>query len=157
MKPIVITTVVDLDGPPALVWRLLVDWERQGDWMLEASDFVVTSPHREGIGVEAEATIKIGGISTRDKVRVDVWEPPHKLGIAHLGWVAGRGDMELVATNGGAQLRWLETLYPPWGVIGAAGIRVFKPLMARIFRRDAVVLRKLVVEAVAGRYPESHP
>ncbi len=59
-----------MPGPPEVVWELITDWEHQDDWMLEASDFVVISEHREGVGVEAEATIKIGGIKTRDKVRV---------------------------------------------------------------------------------------
>ena len=30
-----------LPAPPEVVWQLITDWERQGDWMLEASDFVV--------------------------------------------------------------------------------------------------------------------
>ncbi len=144
----------ELGGPPDLVWRLLTDWERQGDWMLEASDFVVVSDHREGVGVTAEATVKIGGISTRDRVSVDVWEPSRRLGLAHLGWVGGRGDMTLTPLEGGrTRLDWTEELYPPLGPLGAIGIRLFAPLMRRIFVRDLRVLRELVGRAVDGRYP----
>ena len=156
MKPVAIETTIHLAGPPDLVWRLLTDWERQGDWQLEASDFVVSSEAREGVGVVAEATITIGGISTRDKIRVDVWEPPSRLGIEHLGWVSGRGDIRLIPDAGGVRMEWREELVPPLGVLGALGIRLFKPLMARIFRRDAKILAGLVVDAVAGRYPK-HP
>ena len=154
MKPIVIELTADLDGAPELVWRLLVDWERQGDWMLEASDFEVTSPHRDGVGVEALATVRIGGISTRDRIRVDVWEPTRHLGIAHLGWVAGRGDLRLVPVGPrGTRLDWREELVPPWGVVGALGMRMFRPLIARVLRRDLRVLGELVRKAADGRYP----
>ena len=67
--------------------------------MLEASDFEVVSPNREGVGVEALATVRIGGISTRDRIRVDAWEPERHLGIAHLGWVGGRGRPAAVAAR----------------------------------------------------------
>ncbi len=155
MKPLTIDSTIELPGSPELVWTLLTDWERQGDWMLEASDLVVVSDNREGIGVTAEATVKIGGISTRDRIRVDVWEPPHHLGIEHLGWVAGRGDLKLIKLdNDRTRLDWREELRPPLGILGAVGMRLFVPLMARIFRRDAQVLADLVQLAAAGRYPK---
>jgi hypothetical protein len=78
------------------VWTLITDWERQGDWMLEARDFVVTSAHRKGVGVEAEATVRIGGITTRDRVRVTGWDPPRRLSLQHVGWVTGTGDLILI-------------------------------------------------------------
>lgn len=154
MKPLVIHTAVDLDAPADVVWRVLTDWERQSDWMLEASDIVVTSGHREGVGVESEATVRIGGISTRDRIRVDVWEPPRHLGIVHLGWVGGRGDLVLSEKGSGrTRLGWTEELHPPLGLLGAMGIRLFRPLMARTFRRDAAELARLVRDALRGRYP----
>lgn len=156
MRPIAVELETDLDGPVDLVWRLLTDWERQGDWMLEASDFEVVSQHREGIGVEAFATVKIGGISTRDKIRVDVWEPNRHLGIEHLGWVAGRGDLRMTPVGESrTHLHWREELLPPWGVLGAIGMRTFKPLLTRTFRRDLRVLGDLVRAAAEGRYPEA--
>lgn len=145
MKPVEIVVRRTLEATPERVWALLTDWERQGEWMLEASDFVVTSDHREGVGVVAEATVRIGGISTRDEVRVDIWEPPVHLGIEHLGWVSGRGDLVLRALDGGrTALEWTESLRPPLGPLGAVGIRLFVPLMRRIFERDADVLADLV-------------
>lgn len=152
MKPVVIDVTAELDGSPDLVWTILTDWEKQGDWMLEASDFVVVSPHREGVGVVAEATVRIGGISTRDRIRVDVWEPPVHLGIEHLGWVGGRGDLRMQPhAGGGTKLDWREELRPPLGPLGAVGIRLFRPLMRRIFERDARVLAELVGRASRGQ------
>jgi len=112
--------------------------------MLEASDFVVTSAHREGVGVEAEATITIAGITTRDRVRVAVWEPPHRLAIEHLGWVSGRGEIDLVPSGPGrSHMFWREELRPPLGLLGALGLTAFKPMMRRIFERDLRVLQAL--------------
>ena len=153
MPPVVIELDRELPGPPDVVWRLLTDWERQGEWMLEASDVEVVSSHREGVGVEAEATVRIGGIATRDRIRVDIWEPRRHLGIVHLGWVAGRGDLRLQDRGGRTHLEWREELHPPWGVIGAVGLRLFRPLMRRTFRRDLDVLEKLVGTETQG-YPE---
>jgi hypothetical protein len=133
-----------LQAPPPVIWELITDWERQGDWMLEASDFVVTSDHREGIGVEAEATIKIAGIKTRDRVRVTGWEPPRRLAIEHLGWVSGAGVIDIVPSGPGrSHLFWREELYPPLGLLGAVGITGFKPIMRRIFERDLKVLARI--------------
>ncbi len=131
-------------GPPESIWQLITDWEHQDDWMLEASDFVVVSDVREGVGVEAEATIRIGGIQTRDRVRVAEWEPHRRLVIEHLGWVTGRGIIELTAVAGErTHVWWREELNPPLGVLGAVGMTAFKPLMARVFRRDLRVLAGL--------------
>lgn len=132
------------DGPPEAIWELITAWEHQDDWMLEASDFVVVSEQREGVGVEAEATIAIGGIKTRDRVRVSEWDPPRRLVIEHLGWVTGHGEIELTPVAGRrTYVWWREELRPPLGPLGAFGMRVFKPLMARIFRRDLKVLAGL--------------
>ena len=139
-----IDTSIEIDRPPAAVWPYLVDWERLGRWMREARSFRVTSDHREGIGVTAEATVRIAGITTRDRVRVTRWEPPTLLELVHLGWVSGTGTMRLTPTGTGCRLDWRETLRPPWGVLGAVGIRLFLPRMRAIFARDLRLLRELV-------------
>jgi carbon monoxide dehydrogenase subunit G len=144
LRPVVIDLERTLPGPPDVVWQLITDWENQGSWMREASDFVVTSPHREGVGVEAMATVRVGGIKTRDPTRVDAWEPKRRLGIEHRGWVQGRGDLYLEPADGGTRLRWREELHPPWGLAGALGLRAYRPMLARTFRRDLGLLAELV-------------
>lgn len=134
------TTPVDA----GVVWELITDWERQGDWMLEARDFVVVSERREGVGVEAEATVRIGGITTRDRVRVTRWEPRRLLAIEHLGWVSGAAEIHLTPVRGGGtHVFWREELHPPLGVLGALGLTALRPVMARVFRRDLRVLDRL--------------
>jgi uncharacterized protein YndB with AHSA1/START domain len=135
---------IEIDRPPPSVWPYLVDWERLDRWMEEARAFRVVGERREGVGVEAEATVRIAGITTRDRVRVTVWDPPRVLELAHLGWVGGRGRMELTPTASGSRLSWREDLTPPWSVLGWLGMRATAPLMRRIFARDLARLRELV-------------
>lgn len=140
-----LTMSIRIPRKPDIVWPYLVDWERLNRWMLEARAFRVTGPSRVGVGVEAEATIRIAGITTRDPIRVTRWEPPSVLEMDHLGWVKGKGYMELTPEDGETTLLWRENLVPPWGWLGATGMRVVAPLMRRAFLRDLRVLRDLVV------------
>lgn len=143
--PVTIELSETLPGPIELAWELITDWENLGDWQLEARDFTVVSEQREGVGVEAEATVRIAGITTRDKVRVTGWEPPKRLAIEHQGWVSGAGEMHLTPLGTTrTHLFWREELNPPLGVLGAVGLTGFKPLMSRIFARDLRVLAALV-------------
>ncbi len=149
--PVVIEISQTLPCPPPVAWDLITDWENQGDWMLEAGDFVITSDFREGVGVEGEATVTIGGITTRDKVRVTGWEPNRRLVIEHTGWVSGRGEMYFTALGEDrTHLFWREELYPPMGALGAVGITAFKPLMKRTFERDLRVLESLARARMKG-------
>jgi carbon monoxide dehydrogenase subunit G len=143
---VVIEVVDTMPGPPEVVWELITDWEHQGDWMLEATDFEVVGPQREGVGVEAKATVHVGPLRTRDRVRVSMWEPPRILVIEHLGWVKGAGEIQMVPIREGTRMRWRETLFAPraLGPLGRAGLRLFTPRMKAIFQRDLRVLRGLV-------------
>ena len=152
--PVSIELAETMPGPPEVVWRLITDWENQGDWQLEARDFVVKSAAREGVGVIAEATVSIGGITTRDAIEVVAWEPHEHLAIEHKGWVSGRGDIRLTPLGSGERpdrthVLWIETLYPPLALAGAIGLTAFKPLMIRTFKRDLRVLQGLVRAATS--------
>ena len=133
-----------IGAPPEVIWHYLVDWEHLGNWMKEASRFRVTSPHREGVGVEADAMIPIGWLSTIDPMRVARWEPPDLLEIEHRGWVKGRGVMRCLRERSGTRIVWIETLIPPWGLLGKLGMSVWQPLIRRTFERDLALLKALV-------------
>jgi hypothetical protein len=149
---VVVEMAETVPGTPEIVWELITDWEHQDDWMLEASDFTVTSERREGLGVTAEATITIGGISTRDKIEVIGWEPNRYLGIRHLGWVSGEGHIYLTPLDDDrTHIFWREELAPPVGVLGAVGMTAFKPLMGKLFRRDLRILASLVRARTSAR------
>ena len=139
-----ITVSIVIRREPHIVWPSLVDWERLDRWMLEARDFRVLGDKREGVGVEAETTVRIAGITSRDRIRVTRWEPPWVLEMEHLGWVKGTGYMELTPDDRRSKLFWRESLVPPWGWLGAMGLRLMAPFMRRIFQRDLRALRDLV-------------
>jgi uncharacterized membrane protein len=135
---------IDIARPPEVIWPYLVDWENLGRWMLEGEGFRVIGDRREGVGTEAEASIRVGGIRTTDRVEVTRWEPPCILEIRHHGWVSGLGYMELGPAEEGSHLFWRETLRPPYGILGRIGLRFFSRPMRRIFKRDLEVLKDLV-------------
>ena len=142
--PVVLEMAHTVSGPPEVVWHLITDWEHQGDWMLEATDLVVTSDQTEGVGVTARATVTIAGITTMDEVRVVGWEPNKRLVIEHRGWVSGRGELYLTALDKGrTHVFWTEALWPPAGLAGALGLSFIGPVMARVFKRDLAVLGSL--------------
>lgn len=142
--PVDIETSIKIDAPPSEVWEYLVDWEHLDRWMREAKRFRLTSQMTQGVGVTAEATISIAGITTTDLVQVTRWNPPDELEIQHLGWVGGHGLMRCIPAPWGTFLYWKESLEPPIGILGAAGLRLFKPLMFKIFQGDLLVLKDLV-------------
>lgn len=141
---------IHIDAPAEVVWPYLVDWERLDRWMKEGSGFKVTSAHREGLGVEAEAKIRIGGITSIDRIRVTRWDPPYLLEIEHLGWVKGIATMKAETRDQGTTLAWVEKFMPPWGILGAIGMRLWAPLMKRVFERDVHLLKALVESESPG-------
>lgn len=144
--PVYVLTSIDIRQPPSTVWPHLVAWEALPRWMEEMREVRLLGPRREGVGVEAEAVVRIGGITTRDRIRVTRWEPPAVLELSHLGWVKGTGYMELSPTDEGSRLFWREELDPPWGPLGRLGMLLYRPLMRRVFQRDLRRLREVAEE-----------
>jgi carbon monoxide dehydrogenase subunit G len=151
-NPVVVSVWATIKAPREAIWPYLVDWENLGRWMAEARDFKVTSNQREGVGVTAEATVTIAGIRTKDRVRITRWEPPEVLEIQHVGWVSGSGLIRCVRSTSGTLVEWTEILHPPWGFIGALGLRMVKPVMHRIFDRDLGLLKQ-IVESESAAWP----
>ena len=151
--PVLIEMWRELPGAPDIVWHLITDWEHQDDWMLEARDFVITSEHREGVGVRGRATVRIGGITTTDEVVVTGWDPERRLAIKHAGWVSGEAEMLLTPLpDGGTHILWREQLIcRSLGVVGSIGLAIFRPLMRMIFVRDLRILESLARAASIKR------
>ncbi|WP_405166262.1 SRPBCC family protein [Nocardia sp. NBC_01499] len=149
MRPVVVQVYAEISAAPQRLWELLTDWEHQGEWMREASDFEVVSPQRAGVGTTVATTVRIAGITTRDRIRVDIWQPPTgsapaHLGIVHLGWVKGRADIHLTELpDERLRLDWTEQLHPPLALLGATAMRLLTPLLTHTFRRDLTLLRTL--------------
>ncbi|MGH2722723.1 MAG: SRPBCC family protein [Actinomycetota bacterium] len=135
---------VEIRRSPKQIWPYLVEQDHLERWMAEAHDVRIEGGRFQGLGAEAEATIRIAGITTRDRIRVTRWEPPAVLEMEHLGWVGGRGYMELGPGQEGTRLFWREELVPPWGLLGRMGMRLFAPAIRRTFLGDLERLQRLV-------------
>jgi len=127
------------------VWRVLTEWERQPEWMLDAKAVEVLTPQRQGEGVTIRCPTLLLGVTVDDVMRVTGWRENEYLEITHLGKViAGTGAFELRAVDGGTQITWWEQIDPPLGRLGAWGARTLAlPIIERIFRRSLRNLAKL--------------
>lgn len=143
LPPIELTMSIVIRAPIGAVWNYMVDWEGLHRWMSELSALRITSSRREGVGVQGVASVRIGGITTVDRIRVTAWDPPARLTIEHLGWVSGSGVMVCQETARGTTFSWTERLHPPLGPLGWAGMQVLRPLIKRTFSADVKRLKEL--------------
>lgn len=84
-----------IDAPIQSVWDALVDWEKQGDWML-ATKVWVTSTTQEGIGTKISAFTGVKPLGLLDTMEVTSWVPPFVCDVVHTGSIIkGVGKFEL--------------------------------------------------------------
>lgn len=111
---------VKIPGSLEEVWRRLVDWKAQGEWMLMTK---VTSSDRNsndsGIGTTIDAVTGIGRFGLLDRMKVTEWQPPNFCAVEHYGkWIKGIGEFRLVELDdrdGGPKVRfdWYERIDAP--------------------------------------------
>jgi hypothetical protein len=122
-------------------------------WMEEMKAVRLTTPGPVGIGTRGDADVRIFLVGIVDAVEVDVYDPPTRFGIRHVGRYTGGGRITLEAIDRGRTLvRWDERLVPP--IFPHLGQLLQKPVMGAIFQADLERLREIVesehAEAVAG-------
>jgi carbon monoxide dehydrogenase subunit G len=129
-------------------WGVLVDWERQADWMLDADRVEVTSPQREGIGVTLAVRTRLFGIPAfTEPMRVTDWDPPHVLTIRHGGPVAGTGTWTLDPIEGGTRFVWVEDVRLEAPVVGGLAARLYAPVLRLLMGRAMEGLRRYLIAA----------
>ena len=106
---------VTIDAPVNQVWRALVEWQRQGEWMaltrVTASD---VGADDSGIGTTIEAFTGIGPLGVLDKMKVTAWEPPHFCRVDHYGKIIkGIGEFRLVDLGSSTRFDWYEEIKAP--------------------------------------------
>ena len=149
----VMKMAITIDAPVDEVWDMVSDIERQPLWMEEMKAVRLRSPGPIGVGTRGEADVRIFLVGVVDAVEVDVYDPPTRFGIRHVGTFAGGGLITLEAIDAKRTLvRWDERLVPP--IFPHLGQLLQKPIMGAIFQADLERLREIVVsehaEAIAG-------
>jgi hypothetical protein len=131
-----------IEAPIERVWAALVDWESQGDWMLQTR-VDVTSDIREGVGTTIAAFTGIGKLGVMDHMVVTSWQPPNICDVLHTGKIIkGTGRFELVAIDAETtRFNWSEEILAPRAVFLLiapglyAGVRISLTKLGRHLRR----------------------
>jgi Polyketide cyclase / dehydrase and lipid transport len=102
---------VDIDATVERTWAVVTDWERQGEWM-PMTDVRVSADTPMGVGAKISARSGVGAASFVDPMVVDVWAPPHRCEVVHLGkLVTGRGVFTVEALpDDRSRFTWQEQL-----------------------------------------------
>ncbi|MFN2557916.1 MAG: SRPBCC family protein [Nitriliruptorales bacterium] len=125
-------------APRQIVWHLLVDWERQAEWMVDARAVEVETASRRGVGVRLKVPTRVLGVTIEDRLEVTGWNEPRRLEVRHIGaLVSGQATFELTPIDHGTGVVWWEEIEVPLGTVGElAAALLVRPYLAWVFRRS---------------------
>lgn len=130
-----LTERIDVEAPPERVWAALVDWTRQGEWML-ATDVEVVGDRAQGVRTRlaARTGLKLPGwrrhVGVLDTMVVTEWDPPRRVVVQHTGRIVrGPGIFEVRPRGEHSTFVWTEQLWLPFGLLGVAGWPLAKPFV----------------------------
>ena len=123
---------IDVDASPEQVWAALVDWERQGDWMLATHVRTVDGPAQRLHGrLAARTGVPLPGgrrLGVLDTMIITKWDPPRLVEVQHTGRIVrGPGTFEVAPQGAGSLLTWTEQLWLPFGLLGQLGWPLVEP------------------------------
>jgi hypothetical protein len=114
MTEVEITSRVDVPAEPGELWRLAMDWPRQGDWML-----ATRVSGGQGVGATVTARTGLGPVAFTDTMVITEWYPPHRCVVRHTGRVVrGTGVFEVAPVGETSEFAWTERLQLPSRVPG---------------------------------------
>ena len=126
-----------LAAGPDEVWRVLLVWEDQPAWMVDAVSVRVVSANREGVGVRIAARTRILGIPLlTDVLEVTEWEPPRRLALVRHGFARGRGTWDLEPLDGVTRFVWGEEIRLPIPMLGEMALLAYRPILQWLMRRS---------------------
>ena len=149
---------VELGLAPEVAWDMVMDWERQSNWMLFTR---VWGTENDGVGIGGgvAARTSVGGVGFTDDMVITHWDPPRECTVKHLGKIVrGTGTFAIEPTvfgsagpdRGpsafGSTFTWSEDVVPPLGRLGAFAWPVVRPAFEVMMR---ISLKRLVKEAGA--------
>ncbi len=145
-----IRTLAVVDAPIGAVWAAVADVAFQTEWMAEMRELRLEPPGRAQVGQRGEATVRILGVSVRDRVEITELDPPRRYAIRHLGPFKGGGVIALESGADGSTtvVRWEETLAPP--LLPELGALLARPVLRAVFQADLDRLGRLVEEAAGA-------
>jgi hypothetical protein len=112
-------------------------WERQPDWMQDAVRVRVLTRHRQGTGVRIAVRTRVLGLPLlTETLEVVEWDQPHRLRVAHRGFVRGVGEWVLEDLDEATRLRWNESLGLPIARLGELALRAYRPFLRRLMGRS---------------------
>jgi hypothetical protein len=141
-----IEACVDIHAPVERVWDVLVDWEGQPRWMVDARRVTVLSPHREGLNVLVRCLTGLKPpLVVADDMITTEWYEHSTIGVRHLGkLIRGYGAFDLEPVPTGTRFVWWEEVDPPLGLIGeAVTSMLIVPLVNRLFQASLARLKAL--------------
>jgi hypothetical protein len=132
-------------------WAFVVDWERQADWMRDADQVELLTPHREGLGVVVAVRTRVLNVPAfTEQLEVIAWEPPSVLRIEHGSFVNGIGEWRLTPVargdERGTRFTWEERLTIGVPVAGPLALFAYRPVMRRLMRRSLATLRAALTD-----------
>jgi carbon monoxide dehydrogenase subunit G len=143
-----------VDAAPDRVWALLVDWDRQGEWMPFTRVWRVDGP-RLGVGTRIAARTGIGPLAFVDTMTVTAVDAPHRYEVVHTGRVVkGVGAFVVEPHGAGSRFCWWERAEVPGGPLAGPIWWVAGPMTRIAFGWGLRRLRRLAeAEARAAAAP----
>jgi hypothetical protein len=144
----------DTTAPREVVWDVLVDWEQQPRWMLDAKEVHVTSRTARGSASSCAARRTCSASRCRTRCGSRAGRSCATSRSPTPGASSpGPGAFELTSlADGGTRIGWWEEVDPPLGAVGELGARVFAlPIIRRIFRRSLRNLARRAEEVHRAR------
>ncbi len=141
-----------LPVPVEEAWTVLLDWERQPDWMLDADRVTVVSTRREGVGVRLEVRTRLFGIPAfTEPMEVIAWDPPRRLEIRHGSIVDGSGTWLLEPDGSGTRFTWREEIRLAVPLVGGVAAALYAPVMRWLMGRALAGLRGYLIATGPAR------
>ena len=123
-----LSLTIEINRPVETVWKLLVDWKSQSNWMLQTkvwSELDQDKTVKNGKGVLVFAftglfpklypKLRLGILDTME---VTKWKPPLLCEVVHIGRVIrGTGKFELKRKRNRTVFHWQEELIAPTYVL----------------------------------------
>ena len=136
----------EIGAPVERVWDVLIDWEGQPRWMVDARRVTVLTPHREGPDVRIRCHTGLPPpLAIPDDMVTTEWYEHSTVGVRHVGrLIRGYGAFDLEPIPSGTRVVWWEEVQPPLGPVGGVVTdAVIVPLVNRLFRASLARLKAL--------------